>query len=99
MISYEVTLQVDPALAPGVEEYTRSRHIPAIWATGCFSQIRFARASSARFRTCYQAESQDDLDRYLQDHAPRFRVEFLADFPQGVTVTRETWVERQVWSS
>ena len=38
-----------------------------------------------------------DLDRYLRDHAPKFRAEFQADFPTGVTVTRETWTERETW--
>lgn len=97
LILYEVTLQVDPGFAAAVEEYMRGRHIPAILATGCFRRIRFDRASSARFRTCYQADAQADLDRYLRDHAPKFRAEFQSDFPTGVTVTRETWTERETW--
>jgi hypothetical protein len=99
MIRYEVTLQVEPALAPTVEEYMRNRHIPDILATGCFRRIHFDQASSARFRTCYQAESQEELDRYQRDHAPKFRAEFLAEFPRGITVTRETWTERQLWAA
>jgi hypothetical protein len=99
MVFYEVTLQVEPTLAAPVEIYMRNRHIPAILATGCFRRIRFDRASSARFRTCYEAESQADLDRYLRDHAAQFRAEFLADFSVGVRLTRETWTECQAWSS
>ena len=49
------------------------------------------------FRTAYQASTQADLDRYVQDHAPRFRAEFLEHFPDGVNITRETWVQREVW--
>lgn len=97
MILYEVTLQVEPVLAQKLEQYMRSRHIPEILATGCFRRIRFDRASPARFRTCYQAESRADLDRYLEGHAPRFRAEFQRDFPEGVTLTRETWIEQEVW--
>lgn len=97
MIFYEVTLQVEPGLARRVEEYMRGSHIPAIFATGCFRRVRFDRASSARFRTCYQAESRADLERYLQDHAPKYRAEFKKDFPEGVTVTREIWTEEEVW--
>ena len=97
MIFYEVTLQVEPALAPNVEKHMRQAHIPAIFATGCFSRIRFDRASAGRFRTSYQAEGQADLDRYLHDHAPRFRAELQAEFPSGVTVTRETWMQRESW--
>jgi hypothetical protein len=97
MILYEVTLQVEPALAPSVEEHMRQAHIPAIFATGCFRRIRFDRASAGRFRTSYQADAQADLDRYLQEHAPRFRAEFQAQFPSGVTLTRETWLQRDSW--
>jgi hypothetical protein len=97
MILYEVTLQVEPALAPTVEKYMRSRHIPEIFGTGCFRQIRFDRASPARFRTSYRADSQADLDRYLQDHAPKFRAEFERSFPEKLRVTREVWEEQEVW--
>ena len=66
MVSYEVTLQAQPALAAVVEAFMRQSHIPAIQATGCFTDIRFSRASAGRFRTAYRAESQADLDRYLR---------------------------------
>jgi len=98
MISYEVTLQVEPRLAAEVEEYMRQRHIPEIFATGCFRRIRFSLASPNRFRTSYQADGQADLDRYLREHAPRFRADFQTRFPEGVTLTRETWVQREIWS-
>ena len=97
MMIYEVTLQVDPALAVRVEEHMRRVHIPEIFATQCFRRIRFERASAARFRTSYQADTQAQLDRYLQDHAPRLRAEFQKHFPTGVTLTRETWTQREVW--
>lgn len=97
MILYEVTLQVDPALGPAVEQHMRRDHIPEIFASGCFQRIRFARASAARFRTSYEARNQSDLDRYLQDHTPRLRADFQAHFPTGVTITRETWTEQEVW--
>ena len=51
-----------------------------------------------RFRTTYQADGQADLDRYLREYAPRFRAEFQTRFPEGVILTRETWVQREVWS-
>jgi hypothetical protein len=97
MLIYEVTLQVDPNLAQKVEQHMRHEHIPAIFATGCFHQIRFCRASPARFRTSYEARSEGDLNRYLRDHAPALRAELQAHFPEGVTITRETWVEQERW--
>ena len=97
MISYEVTLQVRPDLSASVEQFMTESHIPDIFDTGCFQEIRFSRASAGRFRTAYEAGTQADLDRYLQDYAPRFRAEFLERFPEGVNITRETWVQRKVW--
>ena len=97
MLIYEVTLQAEPALAVSVERHMRNRHIPAIFATGCFRRITFCQASEARFRTSYEAGSQADLDRYLREHASAFRAEFQAEFPSGVALTRETWTERQRW--
>ena len=97
MISYEVTLQANPELGASVEQFMTDSHIPEIFGTGCFQEIRFGRASAGRFRTAYEARQQADLDRYLQDHAPRLRAEFLERFPDGVSITRETWVQQKVW--
>jgi hypothetical protein len=98
-VLYEVTLQVDPSLAAAVEDHMRRDHIPGILRTGCFERIRFDRASPERFRTSYQARSEAELERYLQEHAPSFRAEFQAQFPSGVTLTRETWRPREIWQS
>lgn len=97
MLLYEVTLEVEPALAGRVEEHMRRVHIPEIVATGCFQRIRFARASPVRFRTSYEAVEQAELDRYLLEHAPRLRRQFGEQFPAGVALTRETWTVQEVW--
>jgi hypothetical protein len=97
MFLYEVTLQVDPALAGKVEDYMRREHIPAIFASRCFVRIRFDQASPARFRTSYEAQTRADLERYLREHAPTFRADFHVQFPNGVTVTRETWTPLESW--
>jgi hypothetical protein len=97
MISYEVTLRVEASLAQSVEDFMRQSHIPDIFATGCFRQVVFSRASPTHFRTAYQADTQADLDRYLGNHAPRFRAEVLAKFPEGMAVTREMWMQVEVW--
>jgi len=98
-VLYEVTLQVEPALAPAVEHYMRSHHIPSIFRTGCFYNIRFDRAAEGKFRTSYRAHSPAALERYLKDYAPAFRAEFQVDFPSGVSLSRETWTARQEWQT
>jgi hypothetical protein len=96
-VLYEVTLHVDPTLASELEDHMRRDHIPAIFRTGCFRRIRFDATASGTFRTCYQADTQEDLDRYLRDHAPRLRAEFQARFPRGVTLSREIWRPHESW--
>lgn len=94
---YEVTLEIDPTAADEIERYMRQKHIPEIWATGCFRRICFDRAGPTAFRTCYEAASSDDLERYLRDHAAHYRADFLQHFPTGVSVTRLTWSPLARW--
>jgi hypothetical protein len=93
---YEVLLEAEPGLADVLASYMVERHIPAIFATGCFRRIRFDRAGSATFRTSYEGPAQD-LERYLRDHTAAFRADFNAHFPNGVIVTRITWGSVAAW--
>jgi hypothetical protein len=97
MIRYEVVLNAESAHAGAVAEYMRDIHIPAIFETGCFESIRLERGMPGRFCASYCARRAEDLERYLRDHAPLLRDAFLARFPRGVTVARETWTEVGVW--
>jgi hypothetical protein len=86
-----VRLEVEPGLTDAVERFMRDRHIPEIWATGCFRTIRFERAGPTTFRTCYYAAPSSDLERYLRDHAANFRADFGTQFPSGVSIARSVW--------
>ena len=97
MISYEVRVLVRADLALAFEAYMRGKHLPEILATGCFAAIRFERGEDGAFRSCYEARSQSDLDRYLNDHTAAFRADFLAHFPAGCEVRREIWSEVQAF--
>jgi hypothetical protein len=98
MVLYEVTLVLgDPAAAGGLEAFMRGRHIPHIFATGCFTEVRFCRMGPGRYRTVYAAASQEDLDRYVDLHAPGLRADFEAHAPAGLTVTREVWEVVERW--
>lgn len=99
MIAYEVTVDVDEALAERYVAYMKSRHIPAILATGCFAVAELDRSRETRFRQRYIAASLADLERYLEDHAPALRADFAKEFPTGVSLTREIWEEYARWSA
>ena len=96
MISYEVTAEVPPELAPRFESYM-SGHIPAVLATGCFSAASLSRAAPGQYRTRYEAPDQATLDRYLAQHAPALRADFAAHFPEGVSVRRAVWEVLRAW--
>ena len=92
MLSYEVTIQLDDlSRANALEEYMRT-HVPEVLATGWFIDAHFERSAPDVYRTRYSVASQDDLDRYVAEHAPRLRADFLEHFPSGVRVTRSVWI-------
>jgi hypothetical protein len=97
VITYEVQVEMRADLAESFAAYMRDKHIPEIWATGCFQSITFEQAGPAKFRSRYQAAQPKDLDRYLNEHTAAFRADFLAHFPEGAVAIREQWSELQHW--
>ena len=97
VIRYEVTLECSESTAPALEQWMRNTHIPDMLGTGAFVAIHFDR-NDGRFRTVYQAASQQHLDRYIAEHATRLRGEFHHRFPSGVAISRETWEQLQGWT-
>jgi hypothetical protein len=83
-VRYEVTVEVESPLVDGFVRYMRDKHIPEIFATGCFRRIRLDRAGPTTLRTVYEALTQQDLERYLQDHTAVFRADFAAHFPMAL---------------
>lgn len=95
MLSYEVTIQLDDAaLAEALESYMRDGHVAAVQATGCFLDAHFEQSAPGLYRTRYSVASQEDLDRYVAEHAPRLRADFQEHFPSGLRVSRAVWTER-----
>lgn len=99
MIAYEVTVEVDEDLVERYLEFMRTRHIPAILATGCFSHAEFNRATETRFRQRYLADTLADLERYLERHAPALRADYDREFSGGTRLTREIWEELNRWKA
>ena len=92
MLSYEVTIRLDdPTLAEALESYMVGKHVPEVFATGCFLDAHFERSEPGVFRSRYTVSSQEVLDGYVRDHAPRLREDFAQHFPGGVTLTRAVW--------
>lgn len=99
MIFYEVSVKLPTSQAQKFESYMRDRHIPEIWATQCFVQIHFAQIEENHFRTCYQAQSLADYERYLAQFATAMRTDFMQHFPQDCQVERQVWRGVQTWKA
>lgn len=97
MVTYEVTTIVESGLVEAYERYMRERHVPDLLATGCFEGAVLMRAAPGRYRVCYEAANDEDLERYLGKHATRLRLDFESHFPEGVTASREVWTAIQSW--
>ncbi|MCS6805685.1 MAG: DUF4286 family protein [Acidobacteriota bacterium] len=98
MVIYEITAIVSPALTQAFERYMREQHIPDVLATGYFTAACFASSTSGRYRVRYEATSQESLDRYLTECAPRLRADFVAHFPDGIQLEREVWQRLERWT-
>lgn len=92
MVSYEVTIHLDDlSLADALERYMRDSHLAEVVATGCFLDAHFETAEEGVYRSRYTVASQEDLDGYVRDSAPRLRADFVEHFPAGVRVSRAVW--------
>lgn len=96
-ITYEVAARVESSLLEAYESYMRDTHIPDVVRTGCFLHARLERAGAGAYRTSYYAASRADLDRYLEEHAPRLREHMTRRFPYGVALERTIWEDRTRW--
>ena len=93
-LSYEVTMELeDLSLAASLERYMTDQHVAEVLATGCFVDGRFEQSGPGIYRTRYSVESQENLDRYVAEHAPRLRADFQQHFPAGLRVSRAVWKE------
>ena len=93
MVSYEVIADVAVEHVDRYVEYMCTKHFPGILSTGCFTSIALDRATATRFRSRYEARTRADVDRYLAEHTARYRADFAAHVPVGVTLSREIWDE------
>jgi hypothetical protein len=96
-VRYEVVAEVEHGLAEQYRNYMQTKHIPEIWATGCFTTIVFSQTSPNIFRAAYIAANQAALDRYLSNHTAHFRTDFSQHFPHGVHVSRTIWTDLNSW--
>lgn len=79
MIIYNVTIQVDNAIAADWLTWLQEVHIPDVMATNCFTEFKIVRllevdeSDGPTYATQYFAESKADYNRYIEIYAPALR--------------------------
>ncbi|HZH95967.1 MAG TPA: DUF4286 family protein [Flavisolibacter sp.] len=79
MIIYNVTIQVDNAIAAEWLTWLQEVHIPDVMATNCFTEFKIVRllevdeSDGPTYATQYFAESKADYNRYIEIYAPALR--------------------------
>ncbi len=93
MIIYNVTVNIDSSVHDEWLEWMKSKHIPDVVATGCFSsgnifRIMVDEQSGVSYSVQYCAASMEDINRYMKDHAPALQKEHKDKYEEKFTAFR-----------
>lgn len=79
MIIYNVTVQVDGAVAADWLHWMQQTHIPEVMASGCFTGHRILQlmevddTDGPTYAVQYEAATEADYQRYIAQHAAALR--------------------------
>lgn len=79
MVIYNVTVQVEHAIAKEWLQWLREEHIPQILATGCFTHQQVVRlletdeTDGPTYAVQYYAPDHAHYQTYIDEHAAQFR--------------------------
>lgn len=79
MVIYNVTTKVDAAIARDWLRWMQTTHIPAVMASGCFTEFKLVRllevddSEGPTYAIQYYAKSRADYDRYIGEYADVLR--------------------------
>ena len=85
MILYNVTVSIDPEVHLNWLNWMRSKHIPDVMETGCFTECRISRVHGEEeggmtFAISYICPSQEMYDTYQEKHAADLQQEHATKF-------------------
>ena len=85
MIVYNVTVSIDENVAEDWINWMREWHIPDVMETGHFKESRLCRVhgeedGGVTYAITYVAFSEEDLNKYQKNHAPRLQAEHSEKF-------------------
>ncbi|MBI1779915.1 MAG: DUF4286 family protein [Sphingobacteriales bacterium] len=79
MVVYNITLKVEPSIAPQWLQWQKEVHIPDVMATGLFDSFRFYRlleqdeTDGPTFIVQYFAKSKENYEEYIGKYASVMR--------------------------
>jgi hypothetical protein len=98
MILYNITINIDHAVAEEWLEWMQQKHIPDVMATGYFLRNQVCRMlneednGGVTYAVQYFARNMEDLEEFLQDHAPALQDEYHQRY-QGRYVSFRSMLE------
>ncbi len=99
MILYNVTINIDESVHLEWVEWMKSKHIPDVLDTGCFSGYKFLKllneqegAEGITYCVQYFCQDMKTLHKYIAHHAPALQNEHTTKY-QGKFVAFRTLLE------
>lgn len=85
MILYNVTVSIDPDIEQEWLQWMRETHIPDVMKTACFIESRMSRVhgeeeGGVTYAITYLAPTQEDFDKYQNEHAAALQKDHSAKF-------------------
>ncbi|MBL4652185.1 MAG: DUF4286 family protein [Flavobacteriales bacterium] len=85
MIIYNVTVKIDNDIHDEWFKWMREKHIPAVMATGYFSEQKMCKVlveetDGITYSIQYSCDKMDKLNKYYETEAPRLQKEHLAKY-------------------
>jgi len=93
MIVYNVTVNIDHSVHDEWLDWMKSKHVPDVVATGCFTEgnifrIMVDEQTGVSYSVQYKAASMDDINRYMQNFAPALQKEHKDKYQEKFTAFR-----------
>ena len=94
MLLYNVTCNVDEAVAEAWLFFMRTVHVPEVLATGCFERSQICQVveeednDGRTYAVQYYCPDAATLDRYQREFAPALRADMERRFPQQFVAFR-----------
>ena len=91
MILYQVKINIDPTVEKEWFHWMKTVHVPDLIATGLVATFDIwspTDSDSPIYYFHYYFHTQEDLDNYQKNHAPKLKADVLERYPSQFTAER-----------